>query len=151
MTNKNVRFLVAIGLLVSAPGVSFAGAGHDHAKPATATATDRSKGEDAHSHDRSSQEFLVDLKKAVAEATTAIDAAMLDRLHNITEDITHAASHVAEKAPVETKARVSGAANNIESLANTLHKQADAGDVAKVQATLKKLQAMVVVLESQLK
>jgi len=151
MTNKNVRLLVALGLLVSAPGISFAGAGHDHAMPATTESKEGAQGEDVHSHDRNSQEFLVDLKKAVAAATIAIDSGMLDRLHDITEDITHAASHVAEKAPAQSKTRVTGAAKNIESLANMLHKQADAGDVAKVQSTLKKLQAMVVVLESQLK
>lgn len=146
MKLRNTLILVgAISLLLSSP-LAFADAGHEHRHEASKTTSS-----DVHSHNQSVEEMLASLDSAVTEISAAITAKELAKLHDLTEEVSHLATHIAEKVPADRQVRVAGSANNISTIANTMHTASDKADQAGVEASLKRLQGMVLVLKGQLK
>ena len=137
--------LIVAASLVFGSGVVFADAGHSHAPDSHAGSKVDS------SHEKSADEIFTALDGVVGQITAAVNSKELSKLHDLTEEVSHLASHIAEKTPAEKQARVSGSAKNISNLANAMHSASDKGDQAGVEANLKKLQSMMTILRGQLK
>lgn len=146
MKMKTTLLLVgATSFLLGAP-LAFADTGHPHSHEVT-----QETPPDSHSHDQSVEEMLASLDNTVTKISTTISVKELSKLHDLTEEVSHLASHIAEKVPADKQARVSGSAKNISTIANNMHSAADKADQAGVEASLKRLQGMMLVLKGQLK
>ena len=133
---------MALGLFASA-GTAVADAGHVHGSSAEAKADSL--------HDKTADELFIELEGVVESVTAAVNARELTKLHELTEELSHLATHIAEKVPADKQSRVTGSAKNISSLAASLHGDADKSDQAGVENHLKKLQGIMIVLKGQLK
>lgn len=145
---KQLLVITAGLMILVSPGVVIAGPGHghEHHKQETKMALPSSV-----THDHSIEELLTMIRQRTDEISAAVSSNELAKLHTLTEELIHAAAHVPEKAQGANAARIKGAAANIISLANELHKQGDGADHDRASATVKKLQGSVSLLEAQYK
>ena len=145
--------LIVVSALLAVPGTVLAHDGHEHGASSATETENKTESKTVADplHAKSLDELLVQLQGVVESVAAAVNAKELGKLHELTEELSHLATHVAEKAPVEKQTRVSGSAKNISSLAASLHSDADKNDQVAVERDLKKLQAMMTVLTGQLK
>ncbi len=95
--------------------------------------------------------ILAEIHKHHGEVTSAIAAKNLKTVHDHSDAMTALANALPAKIVADKRARVEGTAKNIAKVADALHDAADAGDQAKTEAQLKKLDAVLAQLDSQLK
>ena len=97
------------------------------------------------------QAIVAEIHKHHDEVTETIKAKNLKTVHDHAEAITALVNALPAKVAADKKARVEGTAKNIAKVADALHDAADAGDQAKTEAQLKKLDAVLAQLDSQVK
>ena len=83
--------------------------------------------------------------------TTAVTGKNLKGVHDPSEAIPALAKALPDKVAADKKARVQGSANNLTKVTESLHQAADAGDQAKAEAELKKLDGVLQALDQQIK
>lgn len=123
--------------------------------PAQVRADEKKKGE-AHSHGTTAipadpKAILAEIHKHHDEIKTAVASKQLKGIHEHAEAITALGNALPDKAPADKKARVQGAVKNLAKAADDLHDASDAGDQAKTEANLKKLEGVVGMLDGQFK
>lgn len=95
--------------------------------------------------------IVAEIHKHHGEVAETIKAKQLKAVHEHSEAITALAKSLPTKVAADKKARVEGTTKNIGKLADALHEAADGGDQAKTEAQLKKLDAVLAQLDSQVK
>lgn len=95
--------------------------------------------------------IVAEIHKHHGEVTETIKAKNLKTVHDHSEAITALAKALPAKVAADKKARVEGTTKNIAKVADALHEAADGGDQAKTEAQLKKLDAVLAQLDSQVK
>jgi hypothetical protein len=95
--------------------------------------------------------ILQEIHKHHAQISTAVSSKNLKPIHEHAEVLTALAKALPDKVAPDKKARVQGQANNIAKVAGTLHDASDAGDQAKTEAELKRLDAALKMLDQQAK
>ena len=95
--------------------------------------------------------IVAEIHKHHGEVTQTIKAKNLKTVHDHAEAITALVKALPAKVATDKKARVEGTSKNISKLADAMHDAADAGDQAKTEAQLKKLDAVLAQLNSQVK
>jgi hypothetical protein len=95
--------------------------------------------------------IVAEIHKHHGEVTETIKAKNLKTVHDHAEAITALVNALPAKVAADKKARVEGTAKNIAKVADALHDAADAGDQTKTEAQLKKLDAVLAQLDSQVK
>ena len=95
--------------------------------------------------------ILAEIHKHHGEITETIKAKSLKTVHEHSEAITALANSLPAKVVADKKTRVEGIVRNIVKVADALHDAADTGDQAKTEGQLKKLDAVLAQLDSQLK
>ena len=95
--------------------------------------------------------IVAEIHKHHGEVAGTIKAKQLKAVHDHSEAITALAKALPAKVATDKKTRVEGTAKNIVKIAGDLHHAADDGDQAKSEAQLKKLDAVLAQLDTQLK
>jgi hypothetical protein len=95
--------------------------------------------------------ILLELNKQHALITAAVTAKNLKGVHDPIEALGLLAKALPDKSAADQKARVQGSVNNLTKAADSLHHAADAGDQAKSEAELKKVDGVLLVLNQQIK
>jgi hypothetical protein len=95
--------------------------------------------------------IVAEIHKHHSEVTETIKAKNLKAVHDHSEAITTLANALPAKVATDKKARIEGTTKNIAKVADALHVAADGGDQAKTEAQLKKLDAVLAQLDSQVK
>jgi hypothetical protein len=95
--------------------------------------------------------ILQEIHKHHGELDATVKSKNLKEVHEHAEAITALAKALPDKVTAEKKDRVQGSANNIAKVADTLHDASDAGDQAKTEAELKKLDGVLMALDKQVK
>ena len=113
--------------------------GHDHGAKNKAALPDTADG------------IMKELHQQHALITTAVTAKNLKGVHEPSEAIPELAKALPDKVAADKKARVQGSVNNLGKVIESLHQAADAGDQAKSESELKKLDGVLLALDQQLK
>jgi hypothetical protein len=113
--------------------------GHDHGVKKTVAIPDTADG------------ILQEIQKQHGLITTAVTGKKLNAVHDPVEAIPALAKALPDKVADDKKTRVQGSVNNLTKAADSLHHAADAGDQAKAEAELKKLDGVLLVLAQQIK
>lgn len=129
---------LAFGLITSNPPTLLAHEGHDHGTKKTASIPDTADG------------IMSEIHKQHALITTAVTGKNLKGVHDPIEAIPELAKALPEKVAAEKKTRVQGSVNNLTKVTESLHHAADAGDQAKAEAELKKLDGVLMALDQQI-
>ena len=95
--------------------------------------------------------IMTEIHKQHALITTAVTGKNLKGVHDPVEAIPALAKALPDKVAADKKARVQGSANNLAKAVDSLHHAADAGDQAKAEAELKKLDGVLSALSQQIK
>ncbi len=95
--------------------------------------------------------IVAEIHKHHGEVTETIKGKQLKAVHDHSEAITALAKALPAKVAADKKTRVEGTTKNIAKVADALHEAADGGDQAKTEAQLKKLDAVLTQLDSQVK
>ncbi len=147
----NIKYfkLAVVAAYLVASSVAFAGPGHEHGSDDHSQEhTHGGGGEDL--HDKSAEELFTSLEGTVEKVTAAVNSRELGKLHDLTGDISHLVSHIAEKVSADKQVRVTGSIHNILAITSELHLAADKNDQATAEQKLKRLQGMMAVLKGQL-
>lgn len=129
----------AIGSLALSTPALRAHEGHDHGAEKKAAVPDTAAA------------ILLEINKQHALINAAVTAKNLKAVHDPIEALGLLARALPDKSAADQKARVQGSANNLARAADSLHHAADAGDQARAEAELKKLDGVLLVLNQQLK
>jgi hypothetical protein len=121
------------------------------ALPVFAAETEHKKSDHAMKAPDTTEGIVAEIHKHHAEVTETIKAKNLKTVHDHADAITGLVNALPAKVAVEKQARVEGTARNIAKVAEALHDAADAGDQTKTEAQLKKLDAVLAQLHSQVK
>ena len=119
--------------------------------PAFAAEKEHKKSDQAMKVPDTTEGIVAEIHKHHGEVTETIKAKNLKTVHDHAEAITALVNALPAKVAADKKARVEGTAKNIAKVADALHDAADAGDQAKTEAQLKKLDAVLAQLDSQMK
>lgn len=111
--------------------------GHDHG--AKATVPDTAEG------------IMKEVHQQHSLITAAVTGKNLKAVHDPIEAIPALAKALPDKVAADKKVRVQGSVNNLTKVTETLHQAADAGDQAKAEAELKKLDGVLSALDQQIK
>jgi len=133
-----IAFTAFASLTLSAPGL-LAHEGHDHGAKNKVTVPDTAEG------------ILLEINKQHAAISAAVSAKNLKGVHDPIEALATLAKALPEKSDAAEKVRVQGSVNNLAKAADSLHHAADAGDQAKSESELKKLDGVMLVLNQQIK
>ena len=95
--------------------------------------------------------ILQEIQKQHALISAAVTGKNLKGVHDPIEAIPALAKALPDKVGDDRKARVQGSVNNLTKAADSLHHAADAGDQAKSEAELKKLDGVLSALSQQIK
>ena len=95
--------------------------------------------------------IVAEIHKHHGEITETVKAKNLKTVHEHSEAITALANALPAKVAADKKTRVEGTVKNIAKVADALHDAADGGDQAKTEAQLKKLDAVLGQLDTQVK
>ena len=95
--------------------------------------------------------IVAEIHKHHGEVTETIKGKQLKAVHDHSEAIAALAKALPAKVAADKKTRVEGTTKNIAKVADALHEAADGGDQAKTEAQLKKLDAVLAQLDSQVK
>lgn len=114
---------------------------------------------EGHDHGAKSKPMMPDTVEGImkeihqqhALITTAVTGKNLKGVHDPIEAIPDLAKALPDKVGADKKARVQGSVNNLTKVVDSLHHAADAGDQAKSEAELKKLDGVLLVLDQQVK
>ena len=128
----------ALASITLSTSTLFAHEGHDHGAK-KATVPDTADG------------IMKEIHQQHALITTAVTGKNLKGVHDPIEAIPALAKALPEKVAADKKARVQGSVNNLTKVADSLHHAADAGDQAKSEAELKKLDGVLLALDQQVK
>ena len=113
--------------------------GHDHGAKPKMTVPD------------TADAILLEMNKHHALISTAVTGKNLKGVHDPIEALTLLAKALPDKSAADQKVRVQGSVNNLTKAADSVHHAADAGDQAKAEAELKKLDGVLLALNQQLK
>lgn len=110
-------------------------------------------GKDAHSVKvpETVQAVVAEIHKHHGQIGDTVKAKNLKAVHEHSEAINALANALPGKVAAGQKARVEGTVKNLEKISNALHEAADANDQTKSEAQLKKLDAVLKQLDSQVK
>jgi hypothetical protein len=133
-----IAFTALASITLSTPALR-AHEGHDHGAKPQVTVPDTADG------------ILLELNKQHALITAAVAAKNLKGVHDPIEALGVLAKALPDKSAADQKARVQGSVNNLTKAADSVHHAADAGDQAKAEAELKKLDGVLLVLNQQIK
>ena len=95
--------------------------------------------------------ILQEIHKHHGELADVVKSKKLADVHHHAFAIRDLANALPDKVAAAKKARVEGSAKNIAKLAEDLDKTGDAGDQAATEANLKKLDGVLMALDSQVK
>ena len=95
--------------------------------------------------------ILVEINKQHALIGAAVSGKNLKGVHDPIEALGALAKALPDKTAADEKVRVQGSVNNLTKVADNLHHAADAGDQAKSETELKKLDGVLSVLNQQIK
>jgi hypothetical protein len=95
--------------------------------------------------------IMSEIQKQHALITTAVTGKNLKGVHDPSEAIPALAKALPDKVAADKKARVQGSVNNLTKVMENLHQAADAGDQAKAEGELKKLDGVLLALGQQVK
>lgn len=138
MKTSKLLFIAFTSITLSAPAL-LAHEGHDHGAKNKVAAPESAEG------------ILEEINKQHALITTAVTGKNLKGVHDPIEAMPALAKALPEKVADDKKARVQGSVNNLSKAADSLHLAADAGDQAKAEAELKKLDGVLSALSQQIK
>lgn len=113
--------------------------GHDHGAKNKVAVPDTAEG------------ILQEIQKQHALLTAAVTGKNLKGVHDPIEAIPALAKALPDKVANDKQARVQGSVNNLTKAADSLHHAADAGDQARAEAELKKLDGVLLALGQQIK
>jgi hypothetical protein len=133
-----IAFAALASITLSTP-MLLAHEGHDHGARTKVAVADTADG------------ILQEIQKQHALISTAVTGKNLNGVHDPIEAIPALAKALPDKVADDKKARVQGSVNNLTKAADSLHHAADAGDQAKAEAELKKLDGVLLVLNQQIK
>lgn len=125
-------------ITLSTPAL-FAHEGHDHGATNKTAVPDTADG------------IMKEIHQQHALITTAVTGKNLKGVHDPIEAIPGLAKALPDKVAADKKARVQGSVNNLTKVMESLHQAADAGDQAKSEAELKKLDGVLLALDQQIK
>jgi hypothetical protein len=95
--------------------------------------------------------IMKEIHQQHALITTAVTGKNLKGVHDPIEAIPTLAKALPDKVAADKKARVQGSVNNLTKVIESLHQAADAGDQAKSETELKKLDGVLIALDQQIK
>ena len=109
---------------------------------------------EAHAHaadaaPNSVEDILHAIHGKQGELAEVVASKKLDGVHHLAFTIRDLAKPLAEKVSADRRPKVEGTINNIAKLADELDASGDAGDQAKTEANVKKLDGTVKLLEAQ--
>lgn len=133
-----IAFAAFASIILSAPALR-AHEGHDHGARNKVAVPDTAEG------------ILQEIQKQHALISTAVTGKNLKAVHDPIEAIPVLAKALPDKVADDKKVRVQGSANNLSKAADSLHHAADAGDQARAEAELKKLDGVLLALGQQIK
>jgi deferrochelatase/peroxidase EfeB len=132
-----IAFTALASITLSTPALR-AHEGHDHGAKNKVAVPDTAAG------------ILQEIQKHHALISAAVTAKNLQGVHDPIEALPPLAKALPDKVADDKKARVQGSVNNLTKAADSLHHAADAGDHAKAETELKKLDGVLLVLNQQL-
>jgi hypothetical protein len=133
-----VAFTTLASLTLSTP-VLLAHEGHDHGAKNKIAVPETAEG------------ILLEINKHHALINAAVSGKNLKGVHDPIEALAMLAKALPDKSAEDQKVRVQGSVNNLTKAADGLHHAADAGDQAKAEVELKKLDGVMLALNQQLK
>jgi hypothetical protein len=133
-----IAFTALASITLSTPGLH-AHEGHDHGAKPKVTVPD------------TAEDILLEMNKHHALISNAVTGKNLKGVHDPIEALTALAKALPDKTAADQKVRVQGSVNNLTKAADSLHHAADAGDQAKSEAELKKLDGVFLALKQQIK
>jgi hypothetical protein len=133
-----VAFAAVASISLSPPAL-LAHEGHDHGAKNNVAAPDTAEG------------ILLEINRQHGLITAAVSGKNLKGVHDPIEALAKLAKVLPDKSAEDEKLRVQGSANNLAKVADSLHHAADAGDQAKAEAELKRLDGVLLVLNQQIK
>lgn len=95
--------------------------------------------------------IMQEIHKQHALITAAVTGKNLKGVHDPIEAMPELAKALPDKVAADKKARVQGSVNNLTKVTESLHQAADAGDQAKTEGELKKLDGVLLALGQQVK
>ena len=113
--------------------------GHDHGAKNKTAMPDTAEG------------IMKEIHQQHALITTAVTGKNLKAVHDPIEAIPALAKALPEKVAADKKTRVQGSVSNLTKVIESLHQAADAGDQAKSETELKKLDGVLLALDQQVK
>jgi hypothetical protein len=129
----------AFGLTALNTPTVLAHEGHDHGAKSKAAIPD------------TADAIMKEIHQQHALIAAAVTGKNLKSVHDPIEAIPALANALPDKVAADKKVRVQGSVNNLTKVTETLHQAADAGDQAKAEAELKKLDGVLMVLGQQVK
>lgn len=133
-----IAFAAVASISLSTPAL-LAHEGHDHGAKNKVAVPDTAEG------------ILLEINKQHALISAGVSGKNLKAVHDPIEALSMLAKALPDKSAEDQKVRVQGSANNLAKAADSLHHAADAGDQAKAEAELKKLDGVLLVLNQQIK
>lgn len=133
-----IAFTAFTSITLSAPAL-LAHEGHDHGAKSKVAIPDTAEG------------IMKEIQTQHALITAAVTLKNPKSLHEPIEAIPVLAKALPDKVAEDKKVRVQGSVNNLIKVADNLHHAADAGDQAKAEAELKKLDGVLLALGQQIK
>lgn len=143
---KSRRYILTLCALVLVPALSHADSSHGGHAHGAKESSHAASG----THNMSREQLAATLNKTFAATENAVNNKGYKDLHELTEELSDVASHLAEQAPEAARARLTGSAKNISTAASALHEAADKGDDAQVQNSFTKLKGMVSLFKAQI-
>jgi hypothetical protein len=133
-----IAFTTLASITLSPPAL-WAHEGHDHGAKPKVTVPD------------TADAILLEMNKQHAFIGAAVSAKNLKGVHDPIEALALLAKALPDKSAADQKVRVQGSVNNLTKAADSVHHAADAGDQAKAEAELKKLDGVLLALNQQIK
>lgn len=133
-----IAFTALASITLGAPALLAQG-GHDHAAKPKVAVPDTAEG------------ILLEMNKQHALITAAVTGKNLKGVHDPIEALGLLAKALPDKSAADQKVRVQGSVNNLAKAADSVHHAADAGDQAKAESELKKLDGVLLALNQQIK
>lgn len=138
MKTSAILAIACIALVFAFPSSTLAHEGHDHGAKTTAV-PDTAEG------------IMKEVHQQHSLITAAVAGKNLKAVHDPSEAIPALAKALPDKVAGDKKARVQGSINNLTKVTESLHQAADAGDQAKAEAELKKMDGVLLALDQQIK
>jgi hypothetical protein len=133
-----IAFAAFASITLSGPAL-LAHEGHDHGAKNKVAVPDTADG------------ILQEIHKQHALISSAVAGKNLKDVHDPIEAIPELAKALPDQVAADKKPRVQGSVNNLTKVTESLHQAADAGDQAKAEAELKKLDGVLTALSQQIK